>query len=176
MNKNVVIGLGGLVGVGAAVALFFGTQPSGPTELANVDVADVHVETVRGDVNEPKRTTIDPGALKKDVDAEANPNPLAAAAMADVNVDYTSFTATAGPTWQHLGLELHNSDEGLSTECRAMSMRLRKDNRNPDVDVAAVLEEQRELLGRVKDSGAPDSTAEIIEKLEGLMSELEESS
>jgi len=168
MNKNLVIGLGGLVGLGAAVALFFATQPSSTTDVP-VPEPIIDIEPVeRG-----QASAMEVGAVKKDPEEVANPNPLAAAAMENTNADYRSFTAEAGPTWQALSIEVHNTDPELSAECRAMAMNVRKDNRNPDVDVAAKLAEQRALLERVAPLMQSEEGEASVTKLTELMVELE---
>lgn len=172
MNKNLVIGLGGLVGIGAAVLLFLSTQPSGPKD--GPEIGAETVGSVESEETRDPRNKVEVGAIKKDPEAAANPNPLAAQAMENRDASFGEFATMAGPTWQHLAMELHNSDAELSTACREMSKSVHAASRDADADVAAELARQRELLEEVKAAPATESTPEIIEKLEGLLAELEE--
>ena len=171
MNKPAIYGLGAILGLSAAVALFYGTRPS---DGSDIQVENTGIVSAPADIEEPKAETVEKVA-KKDVDeaGSSGVNPFAAKAAELQERDYNQFSAKAAPTWQGIGMELHNSDPELSERARTMGQTLRSHNREDDVDVASVLAEQRELLEEIKAAELTEPGQKGVDRLEELMAALE---
>ncbi|MCP4917045.1 MAG: hypothetical protein GY913_08985 [Proteobacteria bacterium] len=170
MNKTAIYGLGAVLGLGAAVALFYGTRPSdsGPIAVENTGIV-----IAPNDVDSPKVERVDKAEKKEPADGEGSVNPFAAKAAELQERDYNQFSAKAAPTWQGIGMELHNSSPELSEQARAMGQMVRSHNKTDDVDVATVLNEQRELLAEIRAVEQTEASQKGIDRLDALMAALE---
>lgn len=170
MNKNAIYGLGAVLGLAAVAALFYGTRPS---DSSVVDVDPTTLPSHGPLTAEMGTPELDPTIKKKDPEASPGVNPFAAKAAARQERDYNKFSAKAAPTWQGIGMELHNSDPELAERARTMAQTLRSLNNEEEVDTAAVLAEQSALLEEVRALGAGEGVTKGIDRLDGLIAALE---
>ncbi len=168
MNKNILYVVAALVGVGAAVLLFGLSGPDGDGFGGGDDIAQV--DGSKGKGKGPKAK-----AKRKDIEA-SNPNPFAAEASKNLTSSFGVYCRNAAPAFMNLAMELNNEDQpDLSKVARKEAARLRKERRKSDVDWAAILVEERELLKNIEATGPNESAVGSIEQIRALMGELETS-
>lgn len=180
MNRNILYGGAALVGVVSALLLFQGTGPSteaGPAVGAATSAPEDGAEVPQSARQGPPATAVREGERKTLEGREPRPDKRSEAAVQRdllLEAGYGKHSREAAPAFQVLALKLKDlGDDALGDEMRVYSQELRQRRTQADVDKAAVLEQERALVQKVRDAGFGDELSAELARVEELMASYE---
>ena len=177
-NKVVLFGVAGLLGVGAAVALFAGSGPSedpgtSSHTTSSTTTGSQPVVTNTGG-SELSEEPVAEGAKKTAEKKKTKPGQDVEAYNKQMNEGFGLHARNAAPTWNRLAFRLNEEGlEELGAECKTLGQELGKEMRNTEADVPAWIERERELMARINASPAANTVADELRKLDEMLVELE---
>ncbi len=185
MNKKLLLfSLAGLLGVGAAVAMFAGSGPSESSSTAPAvatrpsqpatPAAPAFGEEPKGE-REPGQRKAASGERKDEAEPKGPRSEREAEMSQHMEEGFGLHVRKAGPAWKAVAYKLRTEgmEEDLATACQDMSAALRDEMRNTEADPAEWVARERELLDQLNASPVANIAADELASIDSLLAELE---